>query len=119
MPHRSFVFSPNPATVWSSVAPTLSSTIQRCRASQRLRHDGTDTGLAAAFRQRLGEHSFTAQYGPLLAPKPCLPRPTVLADDTYLLAYDTRADGVLACGLFRRSQMTGLADWNARTSARP
>jgi signal peptidase S26 family len=89
------------------------------REPARLRHDGTDTGLAAAFRQRLGEHSFTAQYGPLLAPKPCLPRPTVLADDTYLLAYDTRADGVLACGLFRRSQMTGLADWNARTSARP
>ena len=83
----SFVFSPNPATVWSSVARLCRQRLGVAARASPPRHDGTDTGLAAAFRQRLGEHSFTAQVRPLLAPKPCLPRPTVLADDTYLLAY--------------------------------
>jgi hypothetical protein len=83
----------------------------------RLRCEGSDTNPGPAFRQRLGECSFTAEYGPLFAPTlPVVAR--LLPENVYLPAYDTRVDETKACGLFPRNRMTGLADWNARTSAR-
>ncbi len=90
------------------------------REPARVRRERPDAPAITAFRQRLGDHSFITEFGPLLAPKPCVPsQPTRLPDGVYLLAFDTRADGAASCGLFKLEQMTGLADWNARTSARP
>lgn len=73
-----------------------------------------------AWRTRLNERVLAVEYGPGLAPKPCLPPGgTVLGKAEFLLALDSRPDGAEICRVVPRGEILGFAEWNGRSELRP